>query len=101
MANYTALSEKLDAEEVHQVMDGCFKILMDEIHRHEGTINQSTGDGVMALFGAPLDLPGISSKEWIPRAAREHWELAATQWETSDLTHELERTCSLIDNLPS
>ena len=32
-------------------MDGCFKILMDEIHRYEGTINQFTGDGVMALFG--------------------------------------------------
>jgi len=35
-------------------MDGCFKIMMDEIHRFEGTINQFTGDGVMALFGAPL-----------------------------------------------
>jgi class 3 adenylate cyclase/tetratricopeptide (TPR) repeat protein len=54
VANYTALSEKLDPEEVHQIMDGCFKILMDEIHRYEGTINQFTGDGVMALFGAPL-----------------------------------------------
>ena len=31
VANYTALSEKLDPEEVHQIMDGCFKILMDEI----------------------------------------------------------------------
>jgi class 3 adenylate cyclase len=54
VANYTSLSEKLDPEEVHQIMDGCFKILMDEIHRYEGTINQFTGDGVMALFGAPL-----------------------------------------------
>jgi predicted ATPase/class 3 adenylate cyclase len=54
VANYTALSERIDPEEVHQVMDDCFKILMDEIHRHEGTINQFTGDGVMALFGAPL-----------------------------------------------
>jgi tetratricopeptide (TPR) repeat protein len=35
-------------------MDGCFKILMDEIHKFEGTINQFTGDGVMALFGAPV-----------------------------------------------
>jgi hypothetical protein len=35
-------------------MDGCFKILMDEIHKYEGTINQFTGDGVMALFGAPV-----------------------------------------------
>ena len=54
VANYTAMSEQLDPEEVHQIMDGCFNILMDEIHRYEGTINQFTGDGVMALFGAPL-----------------------------------------------
>ena len=54
VANYTSMSEKLDPEEVHQIMDGCFKILMDEIHKYEGTINQFTGDGVMALFGAPL-----------------------------------------------
>ncbi|NIS59708.1 MAG: AAA family ATPase, partial [Proteobacteria bacterium] len=54
VANYTSISEKLDPEEVHQIMDGCFKILMDEIHKHEGTINQFTGDGVMALFGAPV-----------------------------------------------
>jgi len=54
VANYTSLSEKLDPEEVHQIMDGCFRILMDEIHRYEGTINQFTGDGVMALFGAPV-----------------------------------------------
>ncbi|MFC1858192.1 adenylate/guanylate cyclase domain-containing protein [Thermodesulfobacteriota bacterium] len=54
VANYTAMSEKLDPEEVHQIMEGCFKILMDEIHKYEGTINQFTGDGVMALFGAPV-----------------------------------------------
>jgi len=54
VANFTSISEKLDPEEVHQIMDGCFKILMDEIHRYEGTINQFTGDGVMALFGAPI-----------------------------------------------
>jgi class 3 adenylate cyclase/Tfp pilus assembly protein PilF len=54
VADFTFISEKLDPEEVHQVMDGCFKILMDEIHRYEGTINQFTGDGVMALFGAPV-----------------------------------------------
>jgi class 3 adenylate cyclase len=36
VASYTALSEKLDPEEVHQVMDGCFQILMAEILRYEG-----------------------------------------------------------------
>ncbi len=54
LAGYTAMSEKLDPEEVHQIMEGCFQILMDEIHRFEGTIDKFTGDGVMALFGAPL-----------------------------------------------
>jgi len=54
VANYTSVAEKLDPEEVHQIMDGCFRILMAEIHRYEGTINQFTGDGVMALFGAPV-----------------------------------------------
>jgi len=54
VANYTSMYEKPDPEGVHQIMDGCFKILMDEIHNHEGTINQFTGDGIMALFGAPI-----------------------------------------------
>lgn len=54
VASFTSLSERLDPEEVHEIMDGCFKILMEEIHNYEGTINQFTGDGVMALFGAPL-----------------------------------------------
>jgi class 3 adenylate cyclase/tetratricopeptide (TPR) repeat protein len=54
VANFTSISEKLDPEEIHGIMDGAFRILMDEIHRYEGTINQFTGDGIMALFGAPL-----------------------------------------------
>ena len=54
VTGFTSLSETLDPEAVHQIMDGCFKILMQEIHKYEGTINQFTGDGVMALFGAPL-----------------------------------------------
>lgn len=56
VAGFTHISESLDPEDVHGIMDGCFKILMDEIHKYEGTINQFTGDGVMALFGAPLAL---------------------------------------------
>ncbi len=54
VANYTSISEKLDPEKIHHIMDGCFSVLMDKIHKHEGTINQFTGDGVMALFGAPV-----------------------------------------------
>jgi len=54
VANFTAMSEKLDPEAVHEIMDGCFEILGREIHGAGGTINQYTGDGVMALFGAPI-----------------------------------------------
>src|SRR5271157_5806666 len=54
VANSTAMFEKLDPEAVHEIMDRCFGLLMDEIHRYEGTINQFLGDGVMALFGAPI-----------------------------------------------
>jgi class 3 adenylate cyclase/tetratricopeptide (TPR) repeat protein len=54
VANSTAMFEKLDPEAVHEIMDGCFRLMMDEIHRYEGTINQFRGDGVMALFGAPI-----------------------------------------------
>lgn len=54
LSNYTAFCDSLDPEVVHQVMEGCFKILLDEVHKFEGTINQFTGDGIMALFGAPV-----------------------------------------------
>jgi class 3 adenylate cyclase/tetratricopeptide (TPR) repeat protein len=54
VAGFTALAEKLDPEEVHRVINGCFELITAEVHRCEGTINQYTGDGVMALFGAPI-----------------------------------------------
>ena len=54
VAGFTPLAEKLDPEDVHRIMDRCFEIITTEVHRFEGTINQYTGDGVMALFGAPI-----------------------------------------------
>ena len=54
MAGFTTLAEPLDPEEVHQIIDRCFELITAEVHRFEGTINQYTGDGVMALFGAPV-----------------------------------------------
>jgi class 3 adenylate cyclase/tetratricopeptide (TPR) repeat protein len=48
------LAERVDPEEWHRILDRFFAILADGVHRYEGTINQYTGDGVMALFGAPI-----------------------------------------------
>jgi class 3 adenylate cyclase len=48
------LAEQVDPEEWHKIMDRFFAILSEGVHRFEGTINQYTGDGIMALFGAPV-----------------------------------------------
>src|SRR5262249_38000083 len=48
------LQEGLDPEEWHRIMDRFFAIMTDGVHRFDGTINQYTGDGIMALFGAPI-----------------------------------------------
>ncbi len=48
------LAEKLDPEDLHRIMDRFFQILSEGVHRFEGTVNQYTGDGIMALFGAPI-----------------------------------------------
>ena len=48
------LAEQLDPEEWHRMLERFFAILTDGVHRFEGTVNQYTGDGIMALFGAPI-----------------------------------------------
>ena len=54
LAGFSALAEQRDPEEIHAIVDRCFEMIATEVHRFEGTINQYTGDGVMALFGAPI-----------------------------------------------
>jgi class 3 adenylate cyclase len=48
------LGEKVDPEEWYRIMDRFFQILSDGIHRFEGTVDKFTGDGIMAIFGAPI-----------------------------------------------
>ena len=50
----TALAAKLGPEEFHLAIDRFFGVVLTEVHRYEGTINQFLGDGFMALFGAPI-----------------------------------------------
>ena len=54
VSDFTPMSERLDPEEVHAIMDRAFGVILNQVHRYEGTVNQFLGDGVMALFGAPL-----------------------------------------------
>src|SRR6266853_941634 len=48
------LAERIDPEAWHRILDRFVAILADGVHRFEGTVNQFTGDGIMALFGAPI-----------------------------------------------
>jgi len=54
VSGFTALSERLDPEDVHAIMNRAFEVILNAVHHYEGTINQFLGDGVMALFGAPI-----------------------------------------------
>jgi class 3 adenylate cyclase/tetratricopeptide (TPR) repeat protein len=54
MEGFSALSEKLDPEEAYSIMDEVYEILIHKVHDYEGTVNEMTGDGIVALFGAPI-----------------------------------------------
>jgi adenylate/guanylate cyclase family protein len=50
----TELIRDLDPEAAQQLLDPALHAMMAAVHRYEGTVNQVLGDGIMALFGAPL-----------------------------------------------
>jgi predicted ATPase/class 3 adenylate cyclase len=50
----TALIEGLDPEEARAIIDPALQIMMDAVHRYEGYVAQALGDGIFALFGAPI-----------------------------------------------
>src|SRR2546427_9958721 len=50
----TELIRGLDPEAAQQLLDPAIHLMMDAVHRVEGTVNQVLGDGIMALFGAPI-----------------------------------------------
>jgi predicted ATPase/class 3 adenylate cyclase len=50
----TELIRGLDPEAAQQLLDPALHCMMDAVHRFEGTVNQVLGDGIMALFGAPI-----------------------------------------------
>jgi class 3 adenylate cyclase/tetratricopeptide (TPR) repeat protein len=56
MEGFTSLTEKLGSEQMYSIMDEIYEILIHKVHDYEGTVNELTGDGIMALFGAPIAL---------------------------------------------
>jgi class 3 adenylate cyclase len=56
LADSTPVASLLGPEAMHELMDRTIRLILEQVHRYEGTVNQFLGDGVMALFGAPLAL---------------------------------------------
>jgi class 3 adenylate cyclase/tetratricopeptide (TPR) repeat protein len=70
---FTALSERIDPESVHTLMEGCFAILRERIRRYDGRVTQYAGDGTMALFGAP-----VAQEDHAARAAHAALDIQAS-----------------------
>ncbi len=80
----TDLVQHLDPEEVSRLFDPLQKIMIDAVHGYEGTVNEVLGDGIMAIFGAPiahedhalracragLDMQG-AVRQWVERSSPE------------------------------
>jgi Adenylate and Guanylate cyclase catalytic domain len=66
----TELIKDLDPEAAQQLLDPALHHMMDAVHRYEGTVNQVLGDGIMALFGAPIahEDHAIRSARWSHRS---------------------------------
>jgi class 3 adenylate cyclase len=75
MEGFTAFTEKLGPEEAYGIMDQIYELLIHKVHDYEGTVNEMTGDGIMALFGAPIALEDAPQRA-IRSALAIHREMA-------------------------
>ena len=68
-----------DPEEARKLLDPALELMMEAVHRYEGTVNQVMGDGIMALFGAPVAhedhavSPNSEKRGILDRSSAEFW----------------------------
>jgi adenylate cyclase len=59
---FTSLSEKMDPAEVVEMLNHYFTSMVDLVFEHQGTLDKFLGDGLLAFFGAPLEVPRAASQ---------------------------------------
>ena len=75
MKGFCALSEQLGSDQAYAIMDQVYEILIHKVHDYKGTVNELTGDGIIALFGAPIALEDAPQRA-IRSATAIHREIA-------------------------
>jgi class 3 adenylate cyclase/tetratricopeptide (TPR) repeat protein len=75
LEGFTPLTARLGPEDAYGIMDRVYELLIHKVHDYEGTVNEMTGDGVMALFGAPIALEDAPQRA-IRSALAIHREMA-------------------------
>jgi len=85
MQGFVPLVETLGPEGAYSVMDQVYEILIHTVSEYEGTVNEMTGDGIMALFGAPIALEDAPQRSlW--SALSIHQEIARFNDQNSEIT---------------
>jgi len=54
LSGYTNLSEKIDSEQLYELVQRCTHLFANDVYKYDGIVDKFTGDGLMALFGAPI-----------------------------------------------
>jgi len=57
LRGFTALSERLEPEQVVRLLNGYFEVMVEVVHQYNGTINEIVGDSLLVIFGAPQEMP--------------------------------------------
>ncbi len=82
LSSYTSLSEQLEDEELYSLVQKYIRLLVNDVYKYEGMVDKLTGDGLMALFGAP-----IAHENNAERAMRSAMDMMA---DVARLSHELD-----------
>jgi adenylate cyclase len=62
LRGFTALSERLEPEQVVQLLNAYFEIMVEVVLKYSGNINEIIGDALLVIFGAPQDMPDRSQR---------------------------------------
>jgi class 3 adenylate cyclase len=79
LRGFTALSERLKPEQVVQMLNSYFEIMVDVVLQYNGNINEIIGDALLVIFGAPQEMSNRAQQAIACAIEMQRWELASTK----------------------